>query len=348
MRGLDSSLWEISSWVFPLATGHAEHPVSDQDSRGVAAGAVERRPSRILTDAVCGAGEPESSLRHAYSVTRTDYYVGSSLLFMHHEISKLCGNGALRICTSADQACGDFDCPGTVAPSLMPGGWSDPQMVLNFRRDVVNSARKLNSDPRRPVKASQAKAGLQRILLLDSRAWGATRGAPFQFVRWTSALATVVVSWVQSSTLQSAAAYVPALAVVALLLLPDAQSIEIPGLKFDRLTNELARQRRSVDRLSAEVSLINNSLIASSQVNITIGPGTADAAGVAAAAQSAHPPQQPASPSAPAPQQRSSGRPRAKGHSGLSRGDRRPVAADCQPPAPVSQVKAPRRPMTTQ
>lgn len=111
-------------------------------------------------------------------------------------------------------------------------------MVPNFRRDAVNSASELNNDRRCSAKAAQAKAGLQMVLLLDSQVWRDTRGAPFQFVRWLGALATVVVNWVQSGTLQSAAAYVPVLAVVALLLLPDAQSIEIPGLKFDRLSGQ--------------------------------------------------------------------------------------------------------------
>jgi hypothetical protein len=107
-------------------------------------------------------------------------------------------------------------------------------MVPNFRRDALNSAPESNNDPRCLAKASQAEVGLQAALLLDSQAWRATRGAPFQFVRWLGALATVVVNWVQSGDLQSIAAYVPVLAVVALLLLPDAQSIEIAGLKFNR------------------------------------------------------------------------------------------------------------------
>src|ERR1700734_2981294 len=127
-------------------------------------------------------------------------------------------------------------------------------MVQNLRPDAANSARELNNYPRHPARASQAKAGLQMILLLDSETWRATRGAPFQFARWIGALVTVVANWVQSGTPPSAAAYVPVLAVVALLLLPDAQSIEIPGLKFDRLSNEITRQRHSVDRLSAEDS----------------------------------------------------------------------------------------------
>lgn len=192
-------------------------------------------------------------------------------------------------------------------------------MVPNFRRDAVNSAPELNNDRRCSAKAGQAKAGLQMVLLLDSQAWRATRGAPFQFVRWLGALATVVVNWVQSGTLQSAAAYVPVLAVVALLLLPDAQSIEIPGLKFDRLTNEIARQRRSVDKLLGEVSSINNSLSAGSQVNITMGATVIDAAWAASAAQSGQSPCRPSEPIAL--------------HVAAER-------ANDQSPAPVSQVKS--------
>jgi hypothetical protein len=191
-------------------------------------------------------------------------------------------------------------------------------MVRNFRRDAVNSAPELNNDRGCSAKAGQAKAGLQMVLLLDSQAWRATRGAPFQFVRWLGALATVVVNWVQSGTLQSAAAYVPVLAVVALLLLPDAQSIEIPGLKFDRLTNEMARQRRSVDELG-EVSSINNSLSAGSQVNITVGATVIDAAWAASVAQSGQSPCRPSEPIAL--------------HLAAER-------ANDQSPAPVSQVKS--------
>jgi hypothetical protein len=92
----------------------------------------------------------------------------------------------------------------------------------------------LNNDPRYAAKGSKAKADLQLLLLLDSQAWRLTRGAPFQFVRWLGALAAVVVNWVQSGTAQSIAAYLPVAAVVVLLLLPDAQSIEIAGLRFNR------------------------------------------------------------------------------------------------------------------
>ncbi len=82
--------------------------------------------------------------------------------------------------------------------------------------------------------------------------------------------------------------YLPVLLVVTLLLLPDAQSITIgwaSGLKFERLTNEVTQQRRDVDRLTEAVSLISNTLIASSNVNIAIGAAAIDAALAAKAAQ---------------------------------------------------------------
>jgi hypothetical protein len=166
-------------------------------------------------------------------------------------------------------------------------------MAPNPGRDAATGTDGMNDDPRHPARTSRAMAALRIIRLLDSQAWRAMRGAPFQFVRWLAALATVVVNWVQSGTLQSAAAYVPVLAVVALLLLPDAQSIGIVGLSFDRLTNEVARQRRAVDRLFTEVSLINNSLIVAPQVNIALGATAIDAAVAGTAAHNEDSPHQP-------------------------------------------------------
>jgi hypothetical protein len=122
-------------------------------------------------------------------------------------------------------------------------------------------------------------AGARGIRLLDSQAWHATGGAPLQFARWLAALATVIADWIQSGAPQNAVSYVPVLAVVALLLLPDARSIAFAGVRFERLTDEVAQQKQAVDTLCAEVSSINNSLIAGSQVNITLagtGPAAAD------------------------------------------------------------------------
>jgi hypothetical protein len=156
-------------------------------------------------------------------------------------------------------------------------------MPANSRREAANAAAKGKDDLPCSVKVRQGMAAVRTIRLLDSRAWRALQGAPFQFVRWLAALATVLVNWVQSGPPQSAVAYLPVLTAVALLLLPDAESIEVASLRFERLKSEMGRQKRAVDRLCDEVSTISNSLIAGSQVNITIGASMIDAAVAAAA-----------------------------------------------------------------
>jgi hypothetical protein len=105
----------------------------------------------------------------------------------------------------------------------------------------------------------------------DSAAWQAMRTPPFQFIRWLATLTTVVADWLAAGTPRSLISYAPVLMIVALLLLPDARSIKILGVKFERLTAEVTRQGDTVDRLAVEVSQISNSLAASSQVNIAFG-----------------------------------------------------------------------------
>jgi hypothetical protein len=169
--------------------------------------------------------------------------------------------------------------PSTVAASVTQfGGWSDPRMRAYSRREAANAAGKGKDGLPCSVKASQDMAAMRAIRLVESRARRASRGRPFQFVRWLAALGTVLVDWVQSGPPQSAVAYLPVLTVVALLLLPDAESIEVASLRFERLKTEVGLQKRAVDRLCDEVSSISNSLIAGSQVNITLGGSTIDAA----------------------------------------------------------------------
>jgi hypothetical protein len=107
-------------------------------------------------------------------------------------------------------------------------------MPANSRRAAANAAGKGKGDLPRSVAARQGAAALQAIRLIDSRAWGASQGAPFQFARWLAALATVLIDWVRSGPPQSAVAYLPVLTVVALLLLPDAQSMGVGSLRFER------------------------------------------------------------------------------------------------------------------
>lgn len=163
-------------------------------------------------------------------------------------------------------------------------------MPANFRREAANAVGRGKEVLPGPAKAGPGMAARQAARLIDSRAWGAVQRAPFQFVRWLAALTVVLINWAQSGPPQSAVAYLPVLTVVALLLLPDAGAISVGSLRFERLTSEMGQQRRVVDRLCDEVSLINTSLVAGSQVNITLGAGTVDAAMAAATPHGTSPP----------------------------------------------------------
>jgi hypothetical protein len=161
-----------------------------------------------------------------------------------------------------------------------------PQMPPHSRRNVLG-ARDTATGDRRMGKASSPGAAGHGIRIMDSLAWETNRASPFRFLRWLSAVATVVAEWAGAGAPQSVVSYLPVLLVVGLLLLPDAQSVTIgaSGLKFERLTSEVEQQRRDVDRLTeAVVSLI--SMNATSNVTITIGPGELAAALAATAAQS--------------------------------------------------------------
>jgi hypothetical protein len=158
------------------------------------------------------------------------------------------------------------------------GDWCDTQMPANSRREAVNTADREAGGLRLSVRARKGAAAIQATQQFDEQVWRASQGTPFQFARWLSGLAAVLIDWAQFGPPQSAVAYLPVLTLVALLLMPDAKSIGVGSLKFERLTNEVGRQQHTVDRLSEEVSFINDSLIAGSQVNITLGASTVDAA----------------------------------------------------------------------
>ena len=142
-------------------------------------------------------------------------------------------------------------------------------MVPNHGSDTLAGVGARNDDLGIAAEERGLTLFLRILQRLDSRAYRATGRAPFQFVRWLAALTTVIIDWLQLGTPRSPAACVPVLAVVTLLLLPDAQSIAVAGLRFDRLRDEMASQQRTVARLSAEVWSISNSLSNSSHVNIT-------------------------------------------------------------------------------
>jgi hypothetical protein len=160
--------------------------------------------------------------------------------------------------------------------------WCDTQMPANSSREAVNTSGKDAGGLRSRARARQGAAAMQAIQQFDEKVWRTAQGAPFQFARWLAALAAVLIDWAQFGPPQNAVTYLPVLTLVALLLMPDAKSVGFGGLKFERLTSEVGRQKHTVDRLSEEVSFINNSLIAGSQVNITLEAGTVDAAVVTA------------------------------------------------------------------
>jgi hypothetical protein len=70
--------------------------------------------------------------------------------------------------------------------------------------------------------------------------------------------------------------YVYVLAVVVVLLLPDAKSIKIGGLEFERLTTAVREQKDEIGRLSQQVTQVVHN---SQNFNVTLG-----AAALAAAA----------------------------------------------------------------
>jgi hypothetical protein len=108
---------------------------------------------------------------------------------------------------------------------------------------------------------------LQRM---DSVAWRAVRDDPaLQFARWLAAIAAIVVYGFLPHAISNAPGYVPAL-VAAVLLLPDAKSITVGGLKFDRLQKDVIRQNEEIAKLNQQ---INNS----QKVIIALGPAVADA-----------------------------------------------------------------------
>jgi hypothetical protein len=105
---------------------------------------------------------------------------------------------------------------------------------------------------------------------LDAMAWRAVRDHPaLQFTRWLAALAAIVVYGLLPHAIRNAPAYLPAL-VAAILLLPDAKSITIGGLKFDRLQKDVIRQNEEIAKLHQQV---NNS----QKVIIALGPAILDA-----------------------------------------------------------------------
>jgi hypothetical protein len=163
-------------------------------------------------------------------------------------------------------------------------------MVMNPTPDVRQAPGSSHNDVDSASELRSQVTTWQVLQGFDAQVSRASHQTPFQFARWLAALLTVIVGWLVMGTQQSVTAYVPTLAVVAVLLLPDAQSIAVAGLKFDRLRDEVASQHEEISRLRAEIMSINSS-IASSQVHIAFGTMGTDTARTAEARLSGGPDQ---------------------------------------------------------
>ena len=131
-------------------------------------------------------------------------------------------------------------------------------------------------------------ASQEDAFLAEKESGGQARAftiAPFQRLRWGAALLIVVVSAgfilfclvagsrpaCQVTTVSTGnhavttkicglpdmTSYLCLLAVVALLLLPDAASIKVGGFEFQRLTGEIKQQANAIDRLGLQVSQLS-------------------------------------------------------------------------------------------
>jgi hypothetical protein len=121
----------------------------------------------------------------------------------------------------------------------------------------------------------------------------ASDSAPFRKARWAAALLitgaalALYAFWLFTGThpvcqvttaasapvrktcgLPDVTDYIYVLAVVALLLLPDAKSIKIGGLEFERLTTAVREQKDEIGRLSQQVSQVVH---LSQNFNVTLG-----------------------------------------------------------------------------
>src|ERR1700735_554588 len=102
-----------------------------------------------------------------------------------------------------------------------------PQMSPDSRRDVLGG-RDAVDDGRGPVKASTPAAARRGIRLLDSTSWETNCSAPFQFLRWLSAVAMVVAEWVEAGAPPSLISYLPVVLTVALFVVAGAQADTTP------------------------------------------------------------------------------------------------------------------------
>jgi hypothetical protein len=93
---------------------------------------------------------------------------------------------------------------------------------------------------------------------LDADAWRKLRDdAPFRLVRWLAAIGVILGTWDASGNPQSAVAWLPALGVVFLLLLPDADSFGFGGItwKARREADRAEDARKQVEQVVRSVNV---------------------------------------------------------------------------------------------
>jgi hypothetical protein len=114
---------------------------------------------------------------------------------------------------------------------------------------------------------------------LDTDTWRKMRDdAPLRFARWLAALGVIIGAWDVMGVPKSAIAWLPVLAIITLLLLPDASSIAFGGFSYQ------ARQAADV-----AVKASDSARETASKIELTfhLGAEAGEASGESAQARSA-------------------------------------------------------------
>jgi hypothetical protein len=90
-----------------------------------------------------------------------------------------------------------------------------------------------NDHPDSDQKSNKLVATWRTVQKLDVDTWRKFRDdAPFRFIRWLAALGLIIGTWDVMGTPRSVTALLPPLAIVILLLLPDASSFTLGGFTW--------------------------------------------------------------------------------------------------------------------
>lgn len=127
-------------------------------------------------------------------------------------------------------------------------------------------------------KAGKLVTIWRTVQQLDKEAWVNSRDmAPLRFVRWLGALGVVIWFWDSQGTPHDATTWLPVLAIIAVLLLPDAASIGLGAFSFQ------ARQSASDAAAAADSA---QAAAATLELKISVATQAGEAAGESAQARS--------------------------------------------------------------